>query len=215
MSSLLLYGFILACILMLIIVALLVFGKDKESLQNNSKLPTKQQPTGKSASEIIHGGKKKKDSLNIREISKDNKKTAIIETNKLKELPPSKYKRKNQSTILLVEDSLTARITIKKILNKWHYNVIEAEDGKKAWEFLQKNKPDLIISDIDMPQLTGLELLKLIREDMTLVDIPVILITGSPKYHLQAAQQTGVDGLLSKPFEDKDLIDQVRFLLQE
>ena len=105
--------------------------------------------------------------------------------------------------------------TLRKILERWEYKVVTASDGRKAWAELQKSKPDLVISDIDMPELNGIELLKLMRSDLVLMSVPVILITASPYYHLEASQENGVNGLLSKPFEDKALLNQVRYLLQE
>ena len=128
---------------------------------------------------------------------------------------PPAPRRGRTSLILLVEDSPTMLLALKKILERWEYKVITAEDGREAWGHLQKSKPDLVISDIDMPKLNGLELLKLIRTDIVFMHIPVILITGNDKYHLLASQEGGVNGLLSKPFDDKALIDQVRYLLQE
>lgn len=117
--------------------------------------------------------------------------------------------------VLLVEDSPTMLLALRKILERWNYRVITAVDGRQAWAELQKNKPDLVISDIDMPQMNGLELLKLMRGDILFMHIPVILITGNASYHLEASHQAGVNGLISKPFEDKSLIDQVRYVLQE
>lgn len=128
---------------------------------------------------------------------------------------PTKIKRGRPSVILLVEDSQTMMLALRKVLERWNYKVITATDGRRAWAELQKHKPDLVISDIEMPELSGIELLKLIRADLVLMDLPVILITGNPYQHLQAGQQVGVDGLLLKPFEDRALIDQVRYILQE
>ena len=128
---------------------------------------------------------------------------------------PSKVPRGRASSILLVEDSPTTLLALRKILERWNYRVTTAQDGRQALSEMQRTKPDLVISDIDMPEMTGLELLQLMRADLVLVDVPVILITGSARLHLQASQQAGVNGLLAKPFEDKVLIDQIRYILQE
>ena len=127
----------------------------------------------------------------------------------------SSPQRGRASVILLVEDSPTMLLALRKILERWHYKVVTAENGRQAWGHLQKMKPDLVISDIDMPQLNGLELVNLMRSDIVFMNIPVILITGNASFHLQASQQAGVNGLLAKPFEDRALIDQVRYILQE
>jgi CheY-like chemotaxis protein len=127
----------------------------------------------------------------------------------------SKVPRGRASSVLLVEDSPTTLLALRKILERWNYRVTTAADGRQAWAEMQRAKPDLVISDIDMPEMTGLELLQLMRADLVLLDVPVILITGSARLHLQAGQQAGVNGLLAKPFEDKVLIDQIRYILQE
>lgn len=128
---------------------------------------------------------------------------------------PSRVPRGKASSILLVEDSPTTLLALRKILEGWNYRVTTATDGRQAWGEMQRIKPDLVISDIDMPEMTGLELLQLMRSDLVLVDVPVILITGSADLHLKAGKQAGVNGLLAKPFEPKTLIDQIRYILQE
>src|SRR5690606_24084690 len=102
-------------------------------------------------------------------------------------------KKGRVSLVLLVEDSPTMLLTLRKILERWNYKVITASDGRQAWTQLQKNKPDLVVSDIDMPYLNGLELLQLIRNDILFMNIPVILITGNATMHFQATQQAGVN----------------------
>ena len=133
----------------------------------------------------------------------------------ISEQVPTKIKRGRPSVILLVEDSPTIMLELRKVLERWNYKVITAVNGRHAWAELQKTKPDLVISDIDMPELSGIELVKLAREDLLLMDLPVILITGNPQYDLELGQRMGVEGMLLKPFSDKALIDQVRYILQE
>lgn len=128
---------------------------------------------------------------------------------------PSKVRRGRASVVLLVDDSPTMLLNLRKILERWNYKVITAKDGREAWGELQKLKPDLLISDIEMPNLNGVELVKLMRSDLTLMDIPVVLITGSADQYLKAGQMIEIEGLLQKPFDDKILIDQIRYILQE
>lgn len=150
-----------------------------------------------------------------RKRQEDLRKPAKVITTTQAQPPSTSPRRGRTSLILLVEDSPTMLLTLRKILERWNYKVITASDGRQAWTQLQKNKPDLVISDIDMPHLNGLELLQLIRNDILFMNIPVILITGNASMHFQATQQAGVNGLLAKPFEDKALVDQVRYILQE
>lgn len=128
---------------------------------------------------------------------------------------PSKVKRGRSSVVLLVEDSPTILLALRKVLERWEYKVITAKDGREAWAELQKKKPDIIISDIEMPELSGIELVKLMRSDLTLMDVPVILITANAEQFLNVNKVVNVEGILQKPFEDKVLIDQIRYILQE
>jgi CheY-like chemotaxis protein len=117
--------------------------------------------------------------------------------------------------ILVVDDSKAAREYTRSILEKQPYRVLVADNGRAAWSYLQDQKPDLIISDIDMPLMTGFELLRLVREDLRLADLPFILMTSHLYAHVQSSQAAGFDSLLPKPYSPEDLVEQVRFLLQE
>lgn len=128
---------------------------------------------------------------------------------------PSKVPRGRASSVLLVEDSSTARLQMRKILERWNFRVTTASNGREAWAEMKRFKPDIVVSDIDMPEMTGLELLELIRSDLVLVDVPVILITGSAELHLKAGKKAGINGLLAKPFDEKTLVEQIRYILQE
>jgi len=120
-----------------------------------------------------------------------------------------------RSMILVVDDSKAALMNAKKILDQEMYRVVMAENGREAWGVLQEEKPDLILSDIDMPALDGFGLLKLVREDLRLSDIPFILMTSNMAAHAKAYEQKGFDSLLPKPYKPEDLIEQIKFLLQE
>lgn len=128
--------------------------------------------------------------------------------------PPSDTPER-RPVILVVDDSKSALVHAQRILETRAYRVVVAENGHQAWGLLQDQKPDLVISDIDMPKLDGFGLLRLIREDLRLADLPVMLMTGHLYLHVQAHQHEGFDSLLPKPYRPEDLLDQVKFLLQE
>ena len=128
--------------------------------------------------------------------------------------PPSDTPER-RPVILVVDDSKSALVHAQRILETRAYRVVVAENGHVAWGLLQDQKPDLVISDIDMPKLDGFGLLRLIREDLRLADLPVMLMTGHLYLHVQAHQHEGFDSLLPKPYRPEDLLDQVKFLLQE
>ena len=146
-----------------------------------------------------------------RKIEDENRPSTVIMSGAV----PSKVRRGRRSVVLLVDDSPTMLLKLRKVLELWEYKVITAKDGREAWGELQKVKPDLLVSDIEMPNLNGLELVKLMRSDLTLMSVPVVLITGNVEQYLKAGQMVEIEGLLQKPFEDKVLIDQIRYILQE
>ena len=111
----------------------------------------------------------------------------------------------DHQSILVIDDNKEIRNYIKKIFMA-DYTVFEASDGELGLELVKKYVPDVIISDIVMPGLSGLELCRIIKNDSGLSHIPIILLTGesSPDIHLQGIEEGAVD-FLSKPF-DKDLL---------
>lgn len=117
--------------------------------------------------------------------------------------------------VLVVDDSTVALELTRRILEENRYRVVTANHGRDAWAALQDLHPDLILTDIEMPHLDGFGLLKLVRADLALADVPVILMTANPVDHIKKGQQQGIDGFLPKPYEETDLIEQIRYVLQE
>lgn len=103
---------------------------------------------------------------------------------------------------LVVDDMSTMRRIVKTILKDMGYeNVMEAEDGQDALSKLRSGKFDFVISDWNMPNMDGLEMLKNIRADESMASLPVLLITAEAKREniIQAAQ-AGANGYIVKPF---------------
>ncbi len=109
---------------------------------------------------------------------------------------------KQNFKILVVDDFSTMRRIVRNILKQLGFNnVEEAEDGDVAFEKLKKGDFKLIVSDWNMPNMTGLELLKAVRADEKLKDIPVILVTAeAEKDNILQAAQAGVNDYIVKPF---------------
>ena len=105
-------------------------------------------------------------------------------------------------TILVVEDEKTIVKGIKTLLSKMGFRrFIEAENGSVAWEILQKEKVDFIICDWYMPEMTGIELLMVLRKDERFKDIPFLMVSGSAKKeNILEAVGAKVDNFLVKPF---------------
>ncbi|RED47786.1 hybrid sensor histidine kinase/response regulator transcription factor [Seonamhaeicola aphaedonensis] len=117
----------------------------------------------------------------------------------------SKIRSDKKMSILLVEDNEELRMFMHNILID-DYNVFEAENGKIAFKMAVKEPIDLIVSDVVMPITTGLELCKLIKEDIRTSHIPVILLTAkSDITHKIEGLQSGADDYISKPFNVQEL----------
>lgn len=119
--------------------------------------------------------------------------------------------------ILLVDDSCTARLVNRMIFSqKSNYELISAVDGKEAVERARQDRPDLILMDIMMPRMTGLEACRVIKQDKTTSGIPVILLTtrGEESY-VQEGYASGCSDYLTKPVNDAELLDLLRAYLGE
>ena len=104
--------------------------------------------------------------------------------------------------VLVVDDFSTMRRIVRNILRQIGFqNVVEADDGTTAWEVLNREKIDFIVSDWNMPNMDGLELLKTIRADAGMASMPVLMVTAeAKKENIIAAAQAGASGYVVKPF---------------
>jgi len=119
--------------------------------------------------------------------------------------------------ILLVDDSCTARLVNRMIFSqKSNYVLISAVDGKEAVERAKREKPDLILMDIVMPRMTGLEACRVLKKDKETEKIPVILLTtrGEEQY-VQEGYASGCSDYLTKPVNDVELLDLLKAYLGE
>ncbi|MDY6891532.1 MAG: chemotaxis response regulator CheY [Pseudomonadota bacterium] len=121
---------------------------------------------------------------------------------------------KKDIKILVVDDFSTMRRIIKNLLRDLGYtNVEEADDGKTALPILKQGGIDFLITDWNMPEMSGIDLLKAVRSDPKLASIPVLMVTAEAKREqIIAAAQAGVNGYVVKPFTAavlKEKIDKI------
>ncbi|WP_432758389.1 chemotaxis response regulator CheY [Thiomicrospira microaerophila] len=118
--------------------------------------------------------------------------------------------------ILVVDDFSTMRRIVKNLLKELGFSHFdEADDGATAWPMVQTGKYDFIVSDWNMPQMTGLQLLKNVRADAKLKDTPFLLITAEAKRsQILEAAQAGVDGYIVKPFTAATLNEKIQKIFQ-
>ncbi len=117
---------------------------------------------------------------------------------------------KNMS-ILLVDDFSTMRRIIKNLLRDLGFNnTAEADDGQTALPMLKSGKFDFLVTDWNMPGMDGLTLLKNVRQDESLADLPVLMVTAEAKRdQIVVAAEAGVNGYVVKPFTAATLKEKI------
>lgn len=109
--------------------------------------------------------------------------------------------------VLVVDDSLTVRRVTQRLLAREGYRVTLAKDGLEALERLAEERPAIVLSDIEMPRMDGFDLVRNIRSDRKLADLPVIMITSRiAQKHRDYAAELGVNHYLGKPYSEEELL---------
>ena len=121
------------------------------------------------------------------------------------------------TTILLVDDEDLLREGVREILEMSDYTVIEARDGEEVLSLFAINNVDLVISDIVMPNMDGVDFVSRLRESFP--DVPILTISGgsrvvSARFGLDSALLSGANASLTKPFNAKQLLEKVQQLLE-
>lgn len=123
-------------------------------------------------------------------------------------------KQNDRPTVLIAEDNKQLRIFIKNLLSK-NYNILEAKNGEVAFSIAKSKSPNLIISDVVMPKMDGVELCKSIKEELSTSHIPFILLTSKTSLaHKLTGLEQGADAYLNKPFDINELKITINNLLQ-
>ncbi len=119
--------------------------------------------------------------------------------------------------ILVVDDSKTDRILLTKVLESGRYEVITAVDGKNALEMIRSDAPNMIITDIMMPVMDGFQLCREVKQDPTLMNIPLVFYTASygEKDDEALAMRMGAAAFIRKPEEPKEIINLVKKIFEE
>ena len=121
----------------------------------------------------------------------------------------------NKKSIVAVDDSGIVLKMLTKVLGE-KYDLHAFSGGKRALQYLKEKTPDLIILDIDMPEINGYEMLKMIKEKEHLQDVPVIFLTSNnDKSHVVKAVAGGAKDYVVKPIDEEILTEKVRAALEE
>lgn len=118
--------------------------------------------------------------------------------------------------ILIVDDFSTMRRIIKNLLRDLGFNnTAEADDGLTALPMLQNGNFDFLVTDWNMPGMTGIDLLKAIRSDERLANLPILMVTAEAKREqIIAAAQAGVNGYVVKPFTAQVLKEKIEKIFE-
>jgi len=113
--------------------------------------------------------------------------------------------------ILTVDDSTTIRKIVRRALDNFNCEILEAQNGVEGLATANKEKPDLIILDITMPVMTGIEMLQRLKEQTQLQAIPVIMLTAeSGKEAVTRAVRMGIKDYIVKPFKGPELVQRIQ-----
>jgi len=158
-----------------------------------------------------------KDDFMLQDINQTNEATEAVTKHVAEDIEPelNEYPLNNELLkILVVEDNKELRTFLKSVLST-NYDVFEAENGNQALEIALTYSPDIIISDIMMPDMNGLELAKAIKNDINISHIPMILLTAKTDMESKLeALEYGVDDYITKPFSSTYLEARVENLLK-
>lgn len=115
------------------------------------------------------------------------------------------------ASILVVDDSVSIRQSVRFILEQSGYTVHEAADGAEGLKSLGEHKADLVITDVNMPNMDGLTMVKKIRETDGIKFVPIlVLTTESQGSVIEEGKKAGATGWIVKPFNDEKLIETIK-----
>jgi two-component system chemotaxis response regulator CheY len=116
---------------------------------------------------------------------------------------------------LIVDDFSTMRRMVRGVLSELGYNdIVEADDGSSALLTLRRGGIDFLVTDVNMPGMSGLDLLRAVRADPALAKLPVLLVTAEAKREqIVEAARAAVDGYVIKPFTAQTLKDKIEKIL--
>ncbi len=122
----------------------------------------------------------------------------------------------NAKTILYVEDNELNRKIVRDLLRRTSYRLIEAPDGEAGVTIAREQRPDLILMDVQLPKISGIEATRRLRAESATADIPIIAITSfALSGDEQRAMDAGASAYLAKPYSPFTLLSMIRKLLPE
>jgi len=119
-------------------------------------------------------------------------------------------KEKEMPKVLIVEDDPNTVQLVKFLLEKNNFEVLIAYDGVEALQMTRKEKPDLILMDVIMPRMDGIEAIGKLQEDENTQDIPIVILSAlGQEMDVMKGLQAGASGYIVKPFSPKELLEEI------
>lgn len=115
--------------------------------------------------------------------------------------------------VLLAEDDENQRHLYAIMLQMNGYEVRQATDGKEALDEVLRSRPDVILTDIAMPKMDGIELIKAVKGQEIVADVPIIVMTAFPGQFLNLAEEVGAKVAIAKPFKSEELCQALQQVL--
>jgi len=112
--------------------------------------------------------------------------------------------------VLVVDDSTTIRVATGSLLERQGWRVSYAVDGMEALLRIASELPDAVVTDIEMPRLDGIALVRRLRADPRTAQLPIVMVSSAEERFREEAASTGIEALLSKPYEDEQLLGPLR-----
>jgi twitching motility two-component system response regulator PilH len=112
--------------------------------------------------------------------------------------------------VLIVDDIQTDRVNLERIVSEAGHQTLLAENGAVAVERAKRDKPDLILMDVNMPEVDGFAATRMLKADETTRDIPVVFVSGkNQKADMAWGQMLGAKGYITKPYSKEQIIAQL------
>lgn len=116
--------------------------------------------------------------------------------------------------ILIVEDDPAQQLLYTRMLKKYHFDLLTVPSAEDAFDVINEQFPNLILMDVGLPGINGIEAIRILKNDVRSAHIPIIVITAGTNTHMQlSAKEAGTDGFLTKPFDIPDLVEEINRLL--
>ena len=127
--------------------------------------------------------------------------------------PPAPSRLPEQTLVMVVDDSKVVRVKTSRLLAKHQYRVVLAEDCEQALLQIASDPPQVLITDVEMPGIDGIELTRRLRANASTAQLPIIMVTSADDRLREVADEVGVSVLLGKPYADEALIGSIEQLV--